>query len=63
MNYFHGCADWTKWEKKFCWWPKKMNGKWYWLRIYYERERLLLWYCQRFEYDYALNLFDILKKS
>ena len=55
--------SWTKWEKKFCLWPKKINDKWCWLKTYYERERLVLWYSQKFEYEYALNIFDILKKN
>ena len=63
IQYMDDWTSWTKWEKKFLWWPKKLNGKWYWLRTYYERERLLLWYSQRYEYDYALNLFDIIKKT
>ena len=48
-----GWSNWTKWEKKFLWWPKKIKNKWYWLRFIYERERLLLWYSQKYEYDYA----------
>ena len=54
---------WTKWERKFLWHPKKIHNQWYWLRFIYERERLLLWYSQKYEYDYALDLFDMLKKS
>ena len=54
---------WTKWERKFLWWPLKINGNWYWLQYVYERERLLLWFSQTYEYDYALNSFDIIKKN
>lgn len=56
-------SKWTRWEKRFLWCPKKINNKWYWLRSIYERERLMLWYSQKYEYDYALDLFDIIKKS
>jgi len=53
-------SNWTLWERKFLWWPLKINGRWYWLRYVYERERLLLWWSQKYEYDYALNSFDLL---
>ena len=54
---------WTKWERKFLWWPTKIKGSWYWMRFVYERERLKLWYSQTYEYDYAFNIFDILRKN
>ena len=56
-------SDWTKWERKFLWWPTKIKGNWYWMRFVYERERLKLWYSQTYEYDYAFNIFDILRKN
>ena len=63
LNSLIDWANWTKWKRKFLWCPRKIKGKWYWLRFIYERKRLMLWYSQKYEYDYALDIFDILRKS
>lgn len=55
--------DWTKWERVFLWTPTKINGRWIWFKFIYKRQRILLWYSQKTEYDYALDLFDLIHKS
>jgi hypothetical protein len=66
MNY--GGADvgseskynWTKWFPKFLWFPKKIDGKWYWLRTIHLRFNRATW---DIHVQYAVDVFDLMKKD
>ena len=55
---------WTKWQKQFLWLPKKIKGKWYWLRTIYFRQYMADWDPQIIkEEQYAVDLFDLMMKN
>jgi hypothetical protein len=67
---------WSEWERVFAWLPIKLwirdedqiQSRWLWLRSYWVRERTcILTYSRNdayyVEYDYAFDLFDLLRKS
>lgn len=59
--------NWHTWRKKFLWMPKKIDGKIYWLRSVHERFRSKHWVPGTveivFEYQYAVNMFDLIQKD
>jgi hypothetical protein len=55
--------DWDPWVRKFLWWPEKINGRCHWLCFVYERKRINLWYSQKYEYQYAFTIFEMIKKT
>ena len=58
---------WHPWRKKFLWMPKKIDDKWHWLRTVHERFRMVSWAVgtgeEMFEYQYAVNVFDLMQKD
>ena len=49
------------WEPVYAKWPKKINGRWYWLTTVYCRERnRVVWPPQGWEYG---DGFDVLKDA
>lgn len=70
---------WEPWQSKFCWLPTKietkviMNDKplrpyyvthkWIWLRTIYFRRRELSKINDTYEYEYADDLFELMKKD
>ena len=71
--------DWTPWKQRFAWLPKTVTvyakgnvttrllyTKRIWLRTYWERKRMVLYYADRnpdrWEYDHALTVLDMLRK-
>ena len=58
---------WHPWRKKFLWMPKIIDKKIYWLRYVNERFRMVSWATgsseEMFEYQYAVDVFDLIKKD
>ena len=74
--------NWTPWKQRFAWLPKTITvhketqgdlqltrllyTKRIWLRTYWERKRMVLYYADRntdgWEYDHALTVLDMLRK-
>lgn len=58
---------WHPWKKQFLLFPKIIDGRIYWLRTVYRRFRLLRWATntpnKMFEYQYAVDVFDLMKKD
>ena len=58
---------WHPWRKKFLWLPKIIDGKAYWLRNIHQRFRANHWIPGSieiaFEYQYAVDIFDLMKKD
>jgi hypothetical protein len=52
---------WHPWRKKFLWAPKIIDKKIYWLRYVHERFRAT--HELNFEYQYAVDVFDLIKKD
>ena len=45
------------WQPVFAWWPRCINGRWYWLTTVYRRERnRMVWPHQGYEFGDALDL-------
>ena len=55
---------WTQWQSQFLWWPKKIEGKRYWLRTVYFRYYMADWDPQIIKQEqYAVDLFDLMMKD
>ena len=59
--------NWHPWRKKFLWMPKVIDGKVYCLRYVHMRFRSNHWIPGSieiaFEYQYAVDLFDLIGKT
>jgi len=67
-GYMSSNYKWTEWRERFAFFPKKLNDRWIWFRRYWERYRFDTYSLNKYgdpevEIDYALNIFEILKKS
>jgi len=67
-GYMSSNYKWTEWRERFAFFPKKLNDRWVWLKCYWERYRYDTYSFSKYghpeiEMDYALNIFDILRKS
>jgi len=70
-NYEEYTKEWTPWQSKFLWWPKKIEGKSYWLTKVYERHKVKFLYMidqgdggkWAFQYQYAFNIFDLMRSE
>ena len=72
IDYFR---VWTPWQERFLWLPTRIivkdTAKWYWLRTVYYRESSYSnlskedrdFILALVETEYALNIFDILRKT
>jgi len=68
MTYMTSKGKWTEWRERFAFFPKKLNDRWIWFTRYWERYRYDTYLFNKYghpevEMDYALNIFDMLKKS
>ena len=66
---------WEDWQEKFCWLPTKIivkaeapydisYYKYVWLKRIYFRRRLVSFYPQyNYQYEYAEDLFDLIKRE
>ena len=55
---------WTLWQKHFLFIPKKIEGKWYWLRTIYERFYIASWDPMIVrQHQFAVDLFDLMTKN
>jgi len=54
---------WSPWTKKFLWKPFKIEEKWYWLRTIYKRKKINTIFPRQYDYEYAVDLFDLIKKE
>ena len=66
---------WGPWKEKFCWWPTQIvlraeypydysYSKYVWFKKIYLRRRLRAHYPENnFEYEYAEDLFDLMKQD
>ena len=59
---------WGKWQTQFLWLPKRIEGRWYWMRRIHYRFYIHSWPPEVFgqenyEYQYAFNLFDLMQKD
>ena len=70
-GYMTRNAKWTEWRERFAFFPTKIivseRYRWIWFRRYWERYRYdMLGFAPTgqpyAEMDYALNIFDILRK-
>jgi len=66
--YVSSKGKWTEWRERFAFFPKKLNDRWIWFTRYWERYRYDTYLFNKYghpevEMDYALNIFDMLKKS
>jgi hypothetical protein len=71
-GYMSSNYKWTEWRERFAFFPKKIvtiqYSRWIWFRRYWERYRFDTYTFNKYgnlevEMDYALNIFEILKKS
>ena len=67
-GYMSSNYKWTEWRGRFAFFPKKLNDRWVWLKRYWERYRYDTYLFSKYghpevEMDYALNIFDMLRKS
>ena len=67
-GYMTRQSKWTEWQECFAFFPKKLNDRWIWLKPYWERYRFDTYAFNKYGHpevimDYALNIFDMLKKS
>jgi hypothetical protein len=61
--------EWTPWQTKFLWYPRKIEGKIRWLTTIHERHRgKFLYYIDHgdggvwtLEFQYAFNIFDLMR--
>jgi hypothetical protein len=55
---------WHPWKKIFLWKPKKIDGRWHWMRTVHMRFRTVTFYPEHnFEYQYAVDVFDLMQKD
>ena len=70
-GYMSSNYKWTEWHERFAFFPKCLHTsdsyQWIWFRRYWERYRYDMFSFNKYgnpevEMDYALNIFDILRK-
>ena len=60
-GYGSSVIVWNRWQGKFLFFPKKIEGKWYWLRQVYYRERMT--YGSTNKKQWAVDIFDLIDKN
>lgn len=58
---------WGSWQTEFLWRPKRIEGRWYWLRCVHYRFRMISWAPglgeEKYEYQRAVDIFDLMQKD
>jgi len=58
---------WGQWQTQFLWKPKRIEGRWYWMRRVHYRFRMINWAPgigeEQYEFQYAVDVFDLMQKD
>lgn len=56
-------VQWGKWQIQFLWLPKRIDGRWHWLRKIHYRWRYTGNTEYIAEFQYAIDVFDLIEKD